>query len=209
MRTPLVALAALSLPLAYGFHHATNAASFSVKDPKGVNAIQFSLDGRIEQLTGHTRGIDGQITFDPDTPEATSGEISFATDSLTMANPTMTEHLHSARWLNAEANPTISFKIVEVTDVKRISMGDAMWKATVTGNLMLNGTTKRITFPATATHLPGQLQMRNRVAGDLMVLRSRFAIRRSDFGISGGGVPTDIVADRIQVDFSIGAFRPQ
>ncbi len=190
----------------FGFYSLT-ATSYSLKDPKGVNTIQFSLDGRIEQMTGHTTGISGDISFDPEKPEATTGKVVIDASTIKMANPTMTEHMHSAQWMDVEKFPEVTFEIVSVNNVTKTDDADATWTADVAGDFTMHGVTKRITIPVRAVHLPGQLPNRNRVPGDLLVLRSEFDLSRKDFNINTGS-PVDVVSDTIHVRFSVGSFAP-
>lgn len=207
LKTMLFAAGAATAALtAFGFHSLA-AKTFSLKDPKGVNTIQFRLDGRIEQMTGHTTGISGDISFDPENPEATSGKVVIDASTIKMANPTMTEHLHSAQWIDVEKYPEITFEIVSVNDVEKTDAADATWTANVAGDFTMHGVTKRITIPVSAVHLPGQLPNRNRVPGDLLVLRSQFDLSRKDFNINTGS-PVDVVSDTIHVTFSVGSFAP-
>ena len=45
---------------------------------------------------------------------------------------------------------------------------------------------KKISVPVTLTFLKGRLAERNRVEGDLLVVRSKFLVKRDDFGINPG-----------------------
>ena len=63
--------------------------SFDIKDPKGVNNVQFHLDAPLESISGQGTAITGIVSFDPATPAAMTGRIVLATASLTVGNPTM------------------------------------------------------------------------------------------------------------------------
>ena len=92
--------------------------SFDFKDPKGVNAIQFSLDSLLEPISGTGSGVSGLVSFDPANVGATSGKIVVTTASLTVSNSMMTDHLRGEKWLNAPVHPEIVFELVKLDNVQ-------------------------------------------------------------------------------------------
>lgn len=183
MKTSLLTLAA-SLGLAGSL--AAAPINFDFKDPKGVNAIQFSLDSVLEPIAGTASGITGKLTFDPANPAATTGKISVATTSLVVPNALMNEHLLGDAWLNAPAHPAITFELTRLEGVKTANNVTA---ATATGKFTLKGVTKEITVPVTITYLAdafGKRINKPEVKGDLIVLRGAFSVVRGDYGIQPG-----------------------
>lgn len=209
MKRPVIialSLLASAVALAYAYNSAT---SFSLKDPKGVNTISFTLDGRFEHITGYTTAIDGNVVFDPAAPEKTSGKVVVQAGSLQATHTNMNEHMKQAMWLDTTTFPTIEFEITKVTNVKKLEGTDPAWSMDVTGDFTLKGVKKSLTVPVKVTHMPGQLAKRNRgAAGDLMAIRSTFTFNRRDFGVNGNQT-ADIVADEVEVSFSIAAFSPK
>ncbi|MDD5201227.1 MAG: hypothetical protein PHC88_15660, partial [Terrimicrobiaceae bacterium] len=66
-----------------------------------------------------------------------------------------------------------------------------------------------ITVPVRVTYLPGRLKDRvPKAEGDLLVIRSEFTIRRSDYGIAPGRFE-DKVADEIQITLAIAGAAPK
>jgi polyisoprenoid-binding protein YceI len=195
-----------------GFTVLTAAAApqtFDFKDPKGVNAIQFQLDSLLEPIAGTASGIGGQVTFDPADIAATRGEIEVAAKSLTTPNNTMTEHLHSAGWVDVETHPEISFEFAKLADVQ--STGENRWSAVAHGKFTLKGVSKDIAVPVTLSHLPGQAGKRinkPELGGDLLVVRGAFSIERAEFGIKPGQ-NEDKVAPVIQLTFALVGTAPQ
>ncbi len=211
MRNHLFLLTLLLSCASLSFAFVRQATTFSMKDPKGVSSILFTLDSPYEPLSGIATGIDGSVAFDPADVGATRGEVVVRTDSLRMTVGRMTEHLHSERWLDAERYPEIRFRFSALRNVKQsaarveaIQAGAAgAWSAEAEGELTLHGATKRITVPVSVTWFPGKLQSRvANLQGDLMVVRADFSIRRSDFGIDGG-LPETILSDRIDLQVRI------
>ena len=176
--------------------------TFDFKDPKGVNNVQFHLDAPLESISGQGTGIVGTVSFDPAAPSTLTGRIVLSTTSLTVGNPTMKEHLHSAGWLDVGQFPEIVF---EAKSFAKVVTAGGTTKGEVTGTLTVKGITKEVTVPVTITHLPGKLGARlNKpdLKGDLLVLRAQFAINRSDYGIQAGE-HTDKVSDRIELTLSL------
>ena len=173
---------------------------FDFKDPKGVNNAVFKLDAPLEAISGSANGISGKITFDPANPAATQGKIIVASSSLHVGNPTMNEHLHSAKWLDVAKHPEIAFESKQFKNVK--TTGDTI-SAEVTGTLTLKGTSREITTPIKFTYLKDKLAQRfPKFQGDLLVLRANFNIKRSEFGINPGQ-NEDKVSDDIELSLSI------
>lgn len=176
--------------------------TFDFQDPKGVNNVQFLLDAPLESITGTATGITGRVTFDPADPAATRGRIALAAASLTVGNPLMGEHLRSEQWLDVAKYPEITFTAGQLANVRTTGGQTA---ADLSGTLTLKGVTKPVTVPVTITHLPGKLGARvgdPKVKGDLLVLRAKFSVNRSDFGLQAGQM-TDKVAETIQLSLSI------
>jgi polyisoprenoid-binding protein YceI len=160
--------------------------AFDFKDPKGVNAIQFHLDSVLEPISGHANAVTGTVTFDPANVGATSGKIVVATNSLTVSNGTMTEHLHGKNWLDVDVYPEITFELTKLENIKTTGNDTT---ATATGKFSLKGVTKQISVPVKLTYLAGAFGKRinkPEVGGDLLVIRGEFTIVRGDYGIQPG-----------------------
>lgn len=181
--------------------------SFDFKDPKGVNAIQFHLDSLLEPISGTANGVTGTVSFDAANPAATTGKIVVATNTLTVTNAMMTEHLRGEKWLNAAANPEIVFALTKLEQVK--TMGNDT-TAIATGDLTIKGVTKSISVPIKMTYLADALGKRTKPEnkGDLLVIRGEFSINRSDYGIMPGQME-DKVNPEIQLTLGIVGAAPK
>lgn len=180
--------------------------SFDFKDPKGVNNAVFKLDAPLEAIQGSANGVSGQVLFDPENPGATTGKILVASSSLHVPNPTMKEHMHGSQWLDVQKFPEISFEAKTLKNVK--SSGDST-TADVVGTLTIKGVSKEVTAPVKLTYLKDKLGQRvPKMKGDLLVIRSTFTVKRSDFGINPGA-PTDKVADEIELSLSVAGASAQ
>lgn len=174
--------------------------TFDFKDPKGVNNAAFKLDAPLESITGNATGISGAITFDPDHPGATKGKLVVASSSLHLGNPMMQQHMQSDKWLDVAKYPEISF---ETKEVKNAKCSGEVTTADVTGTFKLKGVAKELTVPVKFTYLKDKLVQRvPNMKGDLLVVRSTFTIKRSEFGINSGQLE-DKVSDDIELTLSI------
>ena len=174
--------------------------TFDFKDPKGVNNISFRLDAPLEGVNGNASGISGTVTFDPQNPAATKGKIVVTSASLIVPNSMQTTHMHGKMWLDADNYPEITFEVRELQNVK--ADGDKT-TADAIGVFTMKGISKDMTIPVTLTYLKDKLGERlgGRQKGDLLVIRSNFTIKRSDFGIQPGKMENK-VSDTI--DLTVG-----
>lgn len=181
--------------------------SFDFKDPKGVNNAVFKLDAPLESINGTANGVSGTVNFDPANPAVLSGKIVVAADSLRVPNPVMQSHLIGKDWLDVATHKDITFEAEKVGNVKTAGNDTT---AEVTGKFTLHGVTKQITAPVRLTYLKDKLSARTggKMDGDLLVLRSTFKIKRSDFGVNPGA-PTDKVSDEIEIVLSVAGAAPR
>jgi polyisoprenoid-binding protein YceI len=180
---------ALAAPLAFDF-----------KDPKGVNNAVFKLDAVLEATQGSANGISGTVTFDPENPSATKGRIVVTAASLHVPNPMMKEHMQGKDWMDVAKYPEITFEAKELKNVK--VSGDTT-TADAVGALTIKGVAKEITAPVKLTYLKDKLAQRvPNMKGDLLVIRTTFTIKRSDFGINPSA-PEDKVSNDIELALSV------
>ncbi len=174
--------------------------TFDFKDPKGVNNAVFKLDAPLEAIQGSANGVSGSVTFDPENPSGTKGRIVVTAASLHVPNPMMKEHLHGSQWMDVTKFPELSF---EAKELKNVKSSGTTTTADAVGSLSIKGVTKEITVPVKFTYLKDKLGQRvPNAKGDLLVLRSTFTAKRSDFGINPAA-PQDKVADEIELTLSI------
>jgi polyisoprenoid-binding protein YceI len=179
--------------------------SFDFKDAKGVNNVVFKMDAPLEAINGSASGISGKVEYDPAKPETAKGKIIIDAKSLHVGNQMMKDHMHGDKWLDVSKHPEITFEVKELKNAK--TNGDVV-SADAVGTFSLKGISKEITIPVTLTYLKDKLSKRMpNMKGDLLVIRSNFAIKRSDFGIQPGQ-NEDKVADAIDLSLSIAGASP-
>ena len=177
---------------------------FDFRDPKKVNNVVFLMDAPLESINGTATGVSGTVSFDPAKPAATAGKIVLSTSSLHVDNPVMKKHMLDEGWMHVSKFPTIEFVAGKMTEVK--TTGTTI-TGTIDGKLTVKGVTKKVSVPVRLTYLKGMLIKRNRVPGDLLVLRSDFTIKRSDYGINAGN-NEEKVSDEIELKLRVAGAAP-
>jgi polyisoprenoid-binding protein YceI len=181
--------------------------TFDFKDPKSVNTVTVTLDSLLEPIAGVASGVTGSLLFDPDRPREASGKIVIDVASLQFPNSRYTEAAHGPRGLEVQKYPQIEFVLKRVRDVRK--EGTNSFSGTVEGDFTCHGVTKPITVPVRAVYLPGKARDRNRqMEGDLLVLRTTFTIKRTDYGIANGVLP-ELVADEVEIRAAVVGLAPQ
>ena len=180
--------------------------NFDFKDPKGVNNVIFKTDAPLESINGTASGVSGSVTFDPQSPGTIKGKIVVAASSLHVPNPTMKEHLHGDGWLDVAKHPQISFEVEEARNARTDGNVTTM---DVTGKMTMKGTTKSLNVPVKLTYLKDKLKARggSNKDGDILIVRSTFSIKRSDFGINAAKFE-DKVSNDIELTVSLAGFAP-
>lgn len=177
---------------------------FDFKDPKKVNNVIFQMDAPLESINGSGDSLWGTVTFDPSDPSATRGEIILDAKSLHVGNPVLKEHIHGKDWMNVEKFPAISFKLSKLENVKKQGIEVL---ADAKGKMTIRNVTMEMVIPVKFTYLKGLLEKRNRVPGDLLILRSRFLVKRDDFEIRAGE-KLDKVANEIEISLNLAGAAP-
>ena len=126
-------------------------------------------------------------------------------NTLMLPNPAMQQDLQGEGWFDVNKNPAICFEFKKVSDLKKDGTTST---ADVTGIFTLKGISKEITVPVKITYLPGKLSDRTagKMTGDLLVIRSNFCIKRSDYGL---GEKLASVAEKIDISLSIAGAAPK
>ncbi len=183
------------------------AAKFDFKDAKGVNTVNFNLDAPLEAISGTGNGIAGEVEFDAAKPAATKGRITLETASLQVPNSMMKEHMHGKDWMDVAAHPQIVFEIESLANAS--TSGDVT-TADAKGSLTVKGVKKPVTIPVKITYLKDKLGARTngRMQGDLLVVRAKFSIKRTDYGINPKA-PEDKVADAVELTLSVAGAAPK
>ena len=123
--------------------------------------------------------------------------------SLHVGNPVLKEHIHGSDWMN-EKYPTISFKLSKLENIRK---KESTLFADAKGKMTIRNATIEMTAPIRITYLKGLSEKRNRVPGDLLVIRSKFIVKRDDFGIRAGE-NLEKVANQIEISLNVAGAAP-
>jgi len=180
--------------------------TFDFKDPKGVNNVIFKTDAPLESINGTATGVSGVVEFDPADPGSLKGKIVVEAASLRVPNDMMQGHLRSDKWLDVAKYPDIIFETVSVDKVK--TAGNVT-TAEVTGTMTIHGVSNKITVPVKFTYLKDKLNERfPNLHGDLLVVRTKFTIKRGDYGINKG-LFEDKVSDEVELTLAVAGQAPR
>lgn len=113
-------------------------------DTKGAHAsINFAIKHLgYSVLTGRFDKFEGEFSYDPAKPEASSINVKIDTGSVNSNHAERDKHLRSKDFLNVEKFPTSSFVS------KKFAVGPDKNSFVITGDFTLNGVTKSITINA-------------------------------------------------------------
>lgn len=134
------------------------------------------------------KDFSGSVALDGDAVASVSFDVQMAT--LEADSPRLTEHLKNEDFFDVPNHPTSTFRS---TDVKAEAEGASH---SVTGDLTIRGTTKRVTFPATLVVSEGEV-----------TANAEFTINRQDFKVVYPGRPDDLVQDSVVLTIALVAPR--
>ena len=162
------------------------------------------MDAPLESINGSGDGISGKVEFDPVKPENTKGKIILEAKSLHVGNPVLKEHMHGKDWLDVVKFPAIHFSLNQLQNIER---GGININADAHGKMTIRNITLDMKVPVKITYLKDMLEKRNRVKGDLLVIRSKFSVKRDDFNIQAGQ-NLEKVANEIEISLNVAGAAP-
>ena len=200
-RNILVTTIALSSISAVGITAFAAATKYTVPTEEkfaAQNVFTIENETAIENFTARTNKVSGSVDFDA---EAKTGSATIIVNGATIDTGVAlrNEHMRSGDWFNFDKNPEVKFV---TTSVKNTS-GD---KYTITGNLTLNGITKRISSSATV-----RLTKANEVtkgigySGDVVGIVAKFKVKITDFGAKHPAITAGRVAETLDATLRIVA----
>lgn len=181
--------------------------TFDFNDPKGFNSIEFSLSGLYGKgvVLGKISELKGLLLHDPKQPEKITGSITALTRSAKASVPEADAFLRGPPLFDVDRFPEIKFMIKEAKNPRRL--GNSV-HLEVVGSLAIKDVNRNLTIPVRMDYLPGKLKARSGVEGDLLVIRSEFSIRRSDFDL-GSGKFLKKVANEVEIELTLVGSAPK
>ena len=158
--------------------------------PFAIDTAQSTVGFVGSKITGSHEGgfneFEGTIEVVNNDPTASSVKFLIDATSMWADDDRLTKHLKSPDFFDVENMPEASF---ESTSIETAEDG-----FTVTGNLMLHGVTKSISFPAQIA-----------IAPDRVTVQAEFFVKRFDFDIVYPGKPDDLIRDEVVIKFDLVA----
>ena len=112
--------------------------------------------------------------------------------------------MHGKDWLHVKKFPSIRFSLNKLNDIKKDGIH---LLANAHGKMTIRNITLDMKIPVKLTYLKGMLEKRNRVKGDLLVIRSKFSVKRDDFDIQAGQ-NLEKVANEIEISLNVAGAAP-
>ena len=146
--------------------------------------ITATHDGGFERFSGN-------IDLVADHLEQSAVTVDIEMDSLVIEPARLAGHLRTADFFDVAQYPHTTF-----TSTSIVVGGSAGATHTITGTLAMHGVSKVISFPATITVSPTEVNA-----------RAEFVINRRDFNIVYPGMPDDLIKDDVTIKLVIRAPR--
>jgi polyisoprenoid-binding protein YceI len=144
---------------------------------------------------GDFTGVSGRLNLDPKNLSAASVKVSFPTASVSTTNPTLDGELKGGQWLDAAADPTITFVSTQVTPTGPRT-------ARIVGDLTLHGVTHPVTLDATFNAAgPNALSHKYTIGFDAVG-----HLNRSDFGVK---TYVPLISDNVDIIISAAFERTE
>jgi polyisoprenoid-binding protein YceI len=182
-----------------------------VQDPSRVTAGTYAADPGhsligwevnhfgFNDYYGLFGDVAGTLTIDPANLDAATVDVTIPVANVTTASKGLTDHLLRAG--KDGGRPDFFGPAPEPARFVSTAVKAEGMKATITGNLTLNGVTKPVTFEAEFTGAGNNPFNKKPTIG----FEAETSIKRSDFGVNYG-IP--FVSDEVELDISV-AFEKQ
>ena len=165
----------------------TGALSFSVDSAK--TQFKFLSDAPMEKVPGTADGVTGEISVaDAANPASTSAKITVAVARMKTGNDMRDKHMQGAEWLNAAANPTISFEISKF-EIGKVEGNRASGKAV--GRFTMNGKAIDKSIPVDIAYAADK---------NALKVTTKFKVSLKDHGVKGKG---DIIGTKISPEVEV------
>ncbi len=161
------------------------------------NQATFFSTTPLEDVEGIASGIVGAISFDlSNFSETISGSFEVKVASMKTGIQLRDQHLRSANWLDEEEYPLIKFNVSGAENVKQIS--DNKLESDVIGSFSFHGIEKKIVAKSTITYLDESEETKKRAPGDLLVIKSIFKVKLSEYEVEN-----NVIGNRVGEDIEV------
>ncbi|MBB5353284.1 polyisoprenoid-binding protein YceI [Haloferula luteola] len=155
---------------------------YVLTDASTVTFVGSKVTGSHE---GGFKEISGDFTVDA-AGDVTGGTVTIDMNSVWTDADKLTDHLKTGDFFLVTEHPESRFTI---TQIEKTDTGYS-----VSGNLLMRGVEKNITFPATGSK-----------DGETVKVNAEFDINRKDWGIVYAGKADDLIRDEVVIRFDLTA----
>jgi polyisoprenoid-binding protein YceI len=170
--------------------------TFKIGGERNLATVESNTS--VENFTGRTSRVTGEIRFDP---QARTGSGTITVDAMSIVTGIggRDNNMRGANYMNFAQHPQIRFETSNV----RHTEGD---NYQVTGRMAMSGRTVTLTVPATIRLLPASSATRELgLEGDVVNLRTSFPINLADFGIQLRGQSARAVSPTPRITLNVFA----
>jgi polyisoprenoid-binding protein YceI len=173
---------------------AVQAGTYNV-EPAHTRILFSVLHMGFTHYFGDFTGVSGKLNLDPKNVAGATVKVSFPTASVSTTNATLDGELKGGQWLDAGANPTITFVSTQVTPTGPRT-------ARIVGDLTLHGVTHPVTLDAAFNAAgPNGLSHKYTVGFDAVG-----HLNRSDFGVK---TYVPLISDNVDIIISAAFERTE
>ena len=158
------------------------------------SSVGFSIRHLVSRTTGHFNEFSGTITYDPESPQASSFSGTIEAKSIDTGNERRDNHLRGADFFDVAKFPSIEFTSTSVKKGKEDFLE-------VTGTLSLHGVTRTVTLPIEVLGVGVHPMKGKAVAG----FAAEFAVKRSDYGVDNWTDAAGVLGDEVKITVLIEA----
>jgi polyisoprenoid-binding protein YceI len=190
---------ALALALA-SFASAASAAPLTFDIDQAHSQVGFSIRHFFSKVPGQFKDFSGTIVMDPNTPAASSVEVTIQAASISTGNDGRDKHLRSPDFFAADSFPTLTFKSTKVDSAGKD-------RVKVTGDLTMHGVTKSVVLDVEFLGM-GEVGVGGKSWGTKAGFDATTSVNRHDFGINwnktldAGGV---MIGENVAISLHIEA----
>jgi polyisoprenoid-binding protein YceI len=190
---------ALALALA-SFVSAASAAPLTFDIDQAHSQVGFSVRHFFSKVPGQFKDFSGTIVMDPNTPAASSVEVTIQAASIFTGNDGRDKHLRSPDFFAADSFPTLTFKSTKVDSAGKD-------RVRVAGDLTMHGVTKSVVLDVEFLGM-GEVGVGGKSWGTKAGFDATTTIHRKDFGINwnktldAGGV---MIGENVAISLHIEA----
>lgn len=157
------------------------------------STLTWTSEAPAEKIVGTASEIEGSVSWNLSSLEATSGSFQFPVESMQSGNRLRDRHLKGRDWLNARANPNVIYQIERLEILERTERdGQLHLEVKIHGRVTINGVEAANESRAQVAIIPESRRVR---------IQPQIEVSLRDHEVSGRrGAIGDTVGESIQIE---------